>query len=346
MRLCRIPSLRLIIATTIVLMSAAVGHAKPSGNPAYTDPAQTDADFIFQGEYAGDLTIDGQPLSMGVQVVALGDGAFDAVGYPGGLPGAGWTPPNKVTGKGTRTGEGDAAVVKLEGVDWAGVTRQAEIRLTNGTPAVTILDDAGSRIATLPKVHRQSPTLGLAAPAGAVVIFDGTNTDKLLNGRMTDDGLLMEGVTTKDAFGNATWHIEFCLPYQPKDRGQGRGNSGAYFQGSYETQMLDSFGLEGKDNECGGIYKAAPPSVNMCLPPLAWQTYDVEVTAPRFADGKKIANARLTVRHNGVLIHDNVEVPGITPGGPQKEEAPTGPLHLQNHGNPVRYRNIWVLPKS
>ena len=346
MRLCRIPSLRLIIATTIVFMSAAVGHAKPFGNPAYTDPAQTDADFIFQGEYAGDLTIDGQPLSMGVQVVALGDGAFDAVGYPGGLPGAGWTPPNKVTGKGTRTGEGDAAVVKLEGVDWAGVTRQAEIRLTNGTPAVTILDDAGSRIATLPKVHRQSLTLGLAAPAGAVVIFDGTNTDKLLNGRMTDDGLLMEGVTTKDAFGDATWHIEFCLPYQPKDRGQGRGNSGAYFQGSYETQMLDSFGLEGKDNECGGIYKAAPPSVNMCLPPLAWQTYDVEVTAPRFADGKKIANARLTVRHNGVLIHDNVEVPGITPGGPQKQEAPTGPLYLQNHGNPVRYRNIWVLPKS
>ena len=338
--------LRSVLVLSLLLFFAGSVQAKPTGNPAYTDPAQTDADFVFQGEYAGDLTIDGQPLAMGVQVVARGDGAFDAVGYPGGLPGAGWTPPNKVTGKGTRTGEGDAAVVKLEGVDWAGVTRLAEIRLTDGTPAVTILDDAGSRIATLPKVHRKSPTLGLAAPPGAVVIFDGTNTDRLINGRMTDDGLLMEGVTTKDAFGDATWHIEFRLPYQPKDRGQGRGNSGAYFQGSYETQMLDSFGLEGKDNECGGIYKAAAPSVNMCLPPLAWQTYDVEVTGPRFIDGKKIANARLTVRHNGVLIHDNVEVPGITPAGPQKQEAPTGPLHLQNHGNPVRYRNIWVLPKS
>jgi hypothetical protein len=337
---------RPLIAAAVLLVAATVCQAKPTGNPAYTDPTQADADFIFQGEYAGDLKIDGQPLKMGVQVVALGDGAFDAIGYPGGLPGAGWTPPNKVSGKGKRTGEGAAAFATLEGVDWAGVPRQAEIRLVDGTPAVTILDDAGSRIATLPKVHRQSPTLGLAAPADAVVIFDGTNTDKLINGRMTDDGLLMEGVTTKDAFGDATWHIEFCLPYQPKDRGQGRGNSGAYFQGSYETQMLDSFGLEGKDNECGGIYKAAAPGVNMCLPPLAWQTYDVEVTAPRFADGKKIANARLTVRHNGVLIHDNVEVPGITPGGPQKQEAPTGPLHLQNHGNPVRYRNIWVLPKS
>ncbi len=337
---------RPLVATAILLVAATVCQAKPTGNPAYTDPKQADADFIFQGEYAGDLTIDGQPLKMGVQVVALGDGAFDAIGYPGGLPGAGWTPPNKVSGKGKRTGEGAAAFVTLEGVDWAGGPRRAEIHLVDGTPAVTILDDTGNRIATLPKVHRQSPTLGLAAPAGAVVIFAGTNTDKLINGRMTDDGLLMEGVTTKDAFGDATWHIEFCLPYQPKDRGQGRGNSGAYFQGSYETQMLDSFGLEGKDNECGGIYKAAAPSVNMCLPPLAWQTYDVEVTAPRFADGKKIANARLTVRHNGVLIHENVEVPGITPGGPQKQEAPTGPLHLQNHGNPVRYRNIWVLPKS
>ncbi len=348
MAIPRMPFLHLLAAATfvVVVTAATACQAKPSGHPAYTDPTQTDADFVFQGEYAGDLTIDGQPLAMGVQVVALGDGAFDAVGYPGGLPGAGWTPPNKVTGKGTRAGEGDAAVVTLEGVDWAGVTRRAEIRLTDGKPAVTILDDAGSRLATLPKVHRQSPTLGQKPPAGAVVIFDGTNTDKLIDGRMTDDGLLMEGVTTKDTFGDATWHIEFCLPYQPKDRGQGRGNSGAYFQGSYETQMLDSFGLEGKDNECGGIYKAAPPSVNMCLPPLSWQTYDVEVTAPRFADGQKIANARLTVRHNGVLIHDNVEVPGITPGGPQKQEAPTGPLHLQNHGNPVRYRNIWVLPKS
>jgi hypothetical protein len=84
----------------------------------------------------------------------------------------------------------------------------------------------------------------------------------------------------------------------------------------------------------------------MCLPPLSWQTYDVDVTPPVFEDGKKVANARLTVRHNGVMIHDNVEVPGITPGGPQKTEQPTGPLFLQNHGNPVRYRNIWVLPKS
>ena len=115
--------------------------------------------------------------------------------------------------------------------------------------------------------------------------------------------------------------------------------------GSYETQMLDSFGLEGKDNECGGIYKVAPPKVNMCLPPLAWQTYDVDFTAPRFEGGKKVKNARVTVRHNGVVVHDDVEITTLTPGGTLKEERPAGPLHLQNHDNPVRYRNIWVLPK-
>jgi hypothetical protein len=110
--------------------------------------------------------------------------------------------------------------------------------------------------------------------------------------------------------------------------------------------MLDSFGLEGKDNECGGIYKAAAPAVNACLPPLSWQTYDIEFTAPRFENGAKVTSARMTVRQNGILIHDDVEIPTLTPGGPQKEEQPNGPLYLQNHGNPVRYRNIWVLPKS
>jgi len=213
-----------------------------------------------------------------------------------------------------------------------------------------VFSDSGSEIAKLPKVNRSSATLGQKPPEGAIVIYDGmgtsTDTSKLVDGRVSEDGLLMEGVTTKDSFGDALWHIEFRLPYQPKDRGQGRGNSGAYVMGSYETQMLDSFGLEGKDNECGGIYKAAAPFVNMCLPPLTWQTYEINVTAPRFEGNKKVANARMTVTHNGTVIHDNIEVPTLTPGGPLKQEATKGPLHLQNHGNPVRYRNIWVLPKS
>jgi hypothetical protein len=178
-----------------------------------------------------------------------------------------------------------------------------------------------------------------------VVVFDGSGLDGVEGGRMTDDGLLMQGVRSKATFGDATLHIEFRLPYQPQDRGQARGNSGAYIQGAYEVQMLDSFGLEGLDNECGGIYKAAAPAVNMCLPPLAWQTYDIDFTAPRFEDGKKVAKARMTVRHNGVVIHDNLEIPEGTPGG-TNGEGDAGPLFLQDHGNPVRYRNIWIVPKS
>ena len=343
-------SFQFVLPTALLIGLGVAGRpavsAAPTGNPAYTDPAKADADFPFQGEYAGTVTHDGQPVPFGVQVIALGDGTFDVVAYPGGLPGDGWTPPNKIKGTGVRAGEGDAAVVKVEALDWGGNKRSGEVR----DDVIVVFSDSGSEIARLAKTIRSSATLGQQPPEGAVVIYDGTgtstDTSKLVDGRVSEDGLLMEGVTTKDSFGDALWHIEFRLPYQPKDRGQGRGNSGAYVMGCYETQMLDSFGLEGKDNECGGIYKAAAPFVNMCLPPLTWQTYDINVTAPRFEGEKKVANARMTVRHNGTVIHDNVEVPTLTPGGPLKQEATKGPLHLQNHSNPVRYRNIWVLPKS
>ena len=335
------PSALLGCLVTLALLGAAA--AQPAA-PVYTDPARVDDDFSFQGEYAGEVTVDGTPIRVGVQVIARGDGQFDLVSYPGGLPGAGWTPPGKArgTGTGTRRGAGADAFVAFTGADWTGASRQGEIR--DDTLVVKAAD--GTTLATLPKVRRASPTLGAAPPEGAVVIFDGTGVERLVDGRLTDDGLLMEGVTTKDVFGDARWHIEFRLPYQPQDRGQARGNSGAYVQGGYEIQMLDSFGLEGRNNECGGIYKVAEPAVNMCLPPLVWQTYDIDFTAPRFENGAKVANARLTVRHNGVVIHDNLELPELTPGGPQQVEGPTGPLHLQNHGDPVRYRNIWVLPKS
>jgi hypothetical protein len=319
--------------------------AAPSGKPAYTDAARTDEDFAFQGEYAGEATIDGQAVRLGIQAVALGDGKFAVVAYPGGLPGDGWMPPDKMVGTGTRQGAGADAVVVLEGVDWTGQKRRGEIR----AGAVVAIAADGTVVAKFPKVERTSPTLGAKPPEGATVICDGAGpvdeSATFAGARLTDDGLLMEGVTTTGEFGDARWHVEFRLPYQPHDRGQGRGNSGAYFNGSYEVQMLDSFGLEGKDNECGGIYKVAPPKVNMCLPPLAWQTYDVDFTAPRFEGGAKVKNARVTVRHNGVVVHDDIEVPGITQGGPVKEERAAGPLHLQNHDNPVRYRNIWVLPK-
>jgi len=274
-------------------------------------------------------------------VIALGDGKFDVVAYPGGLPGDGWTPPDKVRGTGLRNGD----VVRIEGVDLGGTPRQGEVRAGK----LVVLDEAGKSIGELPKVERKSPTLGAKPPQGAIVILDGDGpvdeTTTLVDPKITDDGLLTQGVVTKESFGDATWHIEFRLPYQPKDRGQQRGNSGAYFQGRYEVQMLDSFGLDGKNNECGGVYSVASPRVNMCYPPLTWQTYDVEVTSPKYEGDKKVSEARLTVRHNGVLIHEDIEIPKVTPAGRDGADKTRGPLYLQDHGNPVRYRNIWVVPK-
>ena len=165
---------------------------------------------------------------------------------------------------------------------------------------------------------------------------------------MTDDGLLMQGCTSKQKFGSCLVHIEFRTPYQPEDRGQGRGNSGIYVGARYECQMLDSFGLEGKDNECGGLYSVKAPDVNMCLPPLTWQTYDIDYTAAKFEGDKLVANPRVTIKHNGVVVHDDVELPGerSTTAAPNKPGPEPGPIYLQDHGNPLRYRNIWVVEKK
>ena len=158
---------------------------------------------------------------------------------------------------------------------------------------------------------------------------------------MTEDGLLMEGATSKRTFQSFTLHMEFRSPFRPDASGQKRGNSGFYAQGRYEVQILDSFGLEGLQNECGGIYSIGPPKVNMCFPPLSWQTYDVEFTAAEYKDGEKVEHAVMTVRHNGVLIHENQELDHATTAAPLDEGPEPGPVFFQNHGNPVRFRNVW-----
>ncbi|MEN6424738.1 MAG: DUF1080 domain-containing protein [Phycisphaerales bacterium] len=151
-------------------------------------------------------------------------------------------------------------------------------------------------------------------------------------------------IVTKAKFKDFRLHIEFRTPFMPQARGQGRGNSGVYLQGRYEIQVLDSYGLEGLDNECGGIYKVGAPMVNMCLPPLQWQTYDITFQAPRFdASGSKIEDAAVTVVHNGVTIHDRRRLPGPTGGAMDDNVSEPGGIYLQDHGNPVQFRNIWLV---
>jgi hypothetical protein len=302
--------------------------------PTFNDPAEAGPDFKVQGEYTADLEIDGQSMPVGVQVIAQGEGKFHVVAYFGGFPGAGYKFEKKV--------EADA-----ETIDGIATIKKDELISKITDDKITVYGGGGGQVAQFTRVERTSPTLGAKPPEGAVVLFDGTTADNFINGRMTDDGLLMEGVTSKQLFNDFSLHLEFRLPFMPTARGQARSNSGCYLQGRYEVQILDSFGLEGKDNECGGIYKISAPKVNMCFPPLVWQTYDIDYTAARYdADAKKTANARVTVRHNGVVIQDDLEVPVGTNGGPLKEGPEPGPIFLQNHGNPVRFRNIWVVEKK
>lgn len=151
-------------------------------------------------------------------------------------------------------------------------------------------------------------------------------------------------MNTAQSFKDFTLHVEFRTPFMPDARGQGRGNSGVYLQNRHEVQVLDSYGLAGEPNECGGLYKHTAPAVNACSPPLQWQTYDIDFTAARYDAGQQaMVPARVTVRHNGVLIHDDVALPLLERGGPGF--VAEGPILLQDHNNPVRYRNVWIVAR-
>jgi len=206
----------------------------------------------------------------------------------------------------------------------------------------------------LDKFVRKSPKEGLKPPQGAVVLLpfkEGIEPDmsawtnkqwkKLKSGAMQVN---KGGNNTKELFGDIEhFHLEFKLPLEPNNRGQGRANSGVYFAGTFEVQVLDSFGLVHTSGDCAGLYNRARARVNACLPPETWQTYDIEFRAPRLnADGTVRQNARITVYHNGIKVHDDVELPYSGDKWKGKSEA-TGPIMLQDHGHPIQYRNIWLV---
>ena len=197
---------------------------------------------------------------------------------------------------------------------------------------LTVTTDAGKSI-VLKKTVRKSPTLGMKAPEGAIVLFDGKKTDEINGGEVTQWGWLHTGkdnfIVSKRGFSSYILHVEFMTCFSPFCRGQSRGNSGCFQANGEEIQVLDSFGLDGKVNEAGGIYKWRTPDVNMALPPLTWQTYDIE-----YASGENGEPPTMTVRHNGVVIHNRLKM---------KKPSRKGNIRFQKHKDWVQYRNLWIL---
>ena len=196
----------------------------------------------------------------------------------------------------------------------------------------------------------------MAVPQGAVVLFSGADLAawrhrdgrpaawNVADGAMTVVGGTGDIISTA-TFGDAFIHLEFREPDMPDKTGQAKGNSGVYVQGRYEIQVLDSYGwkVPGK-GDCGAIYDQFAPLVNACKPALEWQTYDIIFRAARVdATGKVESNARITLLHNGQVVHNNVEIHGPTGGAMDQQVGAPGPLRLQDHGNPVQYRNVWFV---
>lgn len=195
-------------------------------------------------------------------------------------------------------------------------------------------------------------------PSDAIVLFDGRDLSRWAHKDGSAPKWRVENgyaevvaqtgyIYTRDSFGDCQLHVEFSEPTPPKGESQERGNSGVFLMGSYEIQVLDSY--ENKtyaDGQAAAVYGQYPPQVNASRPPGQWQSYDIVFHGPRFdTSGKLLRPARVTVLHNGVLVQDNVELSGPTAHGmrpPYASHAEKLPLALQDHGDPVRFRNIWI----
>ncbi len=210
-----------------------------------------------------------------------------------------------------------------------------------------------------PRVVTPSAEIG-KPPSDAIVLFDGKDLSKWRYASGDAAGWKVENgyvecaaktgdIFTKDEFGDVQLHIEFATPNPPSGDSQGRGNSGVFLMGLYEFQVLDSFNNRTyADGSAASLYGQMPPLVNASRAPGQWQAYDIVFTAPRFKDGKLESPALVTAFHNGVLVQNRSAYLG--PSGHRnlanydKTTVTTGPLKLQDHGNPMRFRNIWVRP--
>jgi len=310
--------------------------AKMLKKDAVDPPAESDD--AFMGEYAGTFApASGSSTKAAATVVAYVSKS-KAKTWDVTLTSDGVEKPVKLTGK------PDGAKVALAGGGWTGQIADGKL---------TAKGDPGAF--ELKYTVRKSPTLGAKPPAGAVVLLpfeEGkpTNLDEWTNQKwvlVSDGSAMVRGgnTFTKKSFKAFKLHVEFRCPFQPSRRGQGRGNSGCYMHSKYEVQVLDSFGLKSGMGDCGSIYGVRITSKNASLPPKQWQTYDITFRGPKIGLlGKvKVWPTFVEVLHNGVKIQENVEVKKVTTAGKPGAHAATGQIMLQDHGNPVRYRNIWLV---
>lgn len=337
------------IAVIGILMSLCSCQAPRSGK-AGDEPLLSAATDPYMGDWDGVVTDEeGKESKICAQVISLGDGkykanilrAFDTRQEP------------VVVLDGLLAGKANAALFIGQSGEGEGIIKcygAADLNKFKGS-----FQGAMSGSFEMGKIVRLSPSFGKKPPAGALRLFDGKNVDQWQHPDgsaakwQVSKGVMeiMPGsgsLITKKKFKDFKLHLEFRTPFMPEARGQGRGNSGVYLQERYEIQILDSYALEGLDNECGGIYKVSVPKVNMCAPPMQWQTYDIVFHAARFDEsGNKVSNVRLTALHNNVKIHDDIEIPKPTGGAENKPENVPGGIYLQDHGNKVQFRNIWLV---
>jgi hypothetical protein len=342
---------RFLAILGIVSLVAAAANAGAAARAAA--PAEAEV----QGLYEGTMTDAGGTVKLESRVVAQGGGNYNV--FVRLLQGERETARVELSAK--TAGDAVTLTGNAGAAEWKGAYAAGAIEGQCGPGGAF----------KLRRVERKSPTLGKQPPPGAIVLLDGKDFSemRLANGAELDpsklkpckeDGSIQVpggGMNSKRVFpGSLNEHVEFMIPLMPSAHGQGRGNSGVFLPNRDEIQVLDSFGeVTYLGGGCGGTYAYKDPDTMeivdslkgkpeckfslASLPPLAWQTYDIQYRV-ELKDGKLVGKPHVTVYHNGIKIHDCAELrsPPVVP------ESPTGKLHFQDHGNPVRFRNIWVVP--